>query len=172
MPESMPTVLSVCVTASCWECTASSLWVSVFFWLWRNLPVQIHLGSKIYIWETEIKHSKYFEEKAVCKEKLQSQCLSTYSYNWLGCKCEFVLVTPTCLDDEFGTFIAGEQSHIHGAAFHISTVLVHNGIQLCMAHCGTECWDGPHLIQDIANFGWSLISCIAKKPYKHHSENN
>lgn len=54
------------------------------------------------------------------------------------CVCVCMLSTPTCLDDELGTLVAGEQSNIDGAAFHVSTVLVHNGIQLCMAHCGTE----------------------------------
>ena len=59
---------------------------------------------------------------------------------WLGTirVCVRVCQTPTGLDDELGTLVAGKQSHIHGAAFHISTVLVHNGIHLCMAHCGTE----------------------------------
>ena len=44
------------------------------------------------------------------------------------------VVTPTSLDDELGTLVAGEQSNIHGAAFHIGTVLVHDGIELCVAH--------------------------------------
>lgn len=52
-----------------------------------------------------------------------------------------VLQTPTGLDDELGTLVAGEQSHVHGASFHISAVLVHDGIQLCVAHWGTECCD-------------------------------
>lgn len=49
-----------------------------------------------------------------------------------------VLSVPTSLDDELGTLVAGEQSHIDGAAPHISTGLVHKCVQLCMAHCGTE----------------------------------
>ena len=49
-----------------------------------------------------------------------------------------MLSVLTSLDDELGTLVAGEQSHVDGAALHISTVLVHNGVQLCMAHCGTE----------------------------------
>lgn len=43
-------------------------------------------------------------------------------------------LTPTCLDDELGALVARKQSHVHGAAFYISTVLVHNGIQLCVTH--------------------------------------
>lgn len=44
--------------------------------------------------------------------------------------------TPTGLDDELGALVAGEQSHVHGAAFHVGAVLVHDGVQLCVAHCG------------------------------------
>lgn len=56
--------------------------------------------------------------------------------------CLWVLSAPTCLNDELGTLVAGEQSHIYDAAFHISAILVHNGIQLCMTHCGAEYLDG------------------------------
>lgn len=49
-----------------------------------------------------------------------------------------VCFTPTCLDDELGTLVAWEQSHVHGAALHISTVLVHDGVELSVTHCGTE----------------------------------
>lgn len=41
----------------------------------------------------------------------------------------------TCLDDELGALVAGEQSHVHDAAFHVGTVLVHDGVQLSMTHC-------------------------------------
>lgn len=43
--------------------------------------------------------------------------------------------TPTCLDDELGALVAGEQSHVHDAAFHVGTVLVHDGVELGVTHC-------------------------------------
>ncbi len=52
--------------------------------------------------------------------------------------CVHALSPLTCLDDELGTLVAREQSYIQGATFHISTVLVHDGIQLCVAHCQTN----------------------------------
>lgn len=68
----------------------------------------------------------------------------------INCNWLCVLSAPTCLDDEFGTLIAGEQSHIHGAAFHISIrARVHYGIQLSMAHCGTWHWDNPQWVHEI-----------------------
>lgn len=41
---------------------------------------------------------------------------------------------PTCLDDELSTFITREQGDIHGTAFHVRRVFVHDGIQLGVAH--------------------------------------
>lgn len=46
--------------------------------------------------------------------------------------------TPTCLDDELGALVAGEQSHVHGAVFHVGTVLVHDGVELSMTHCNQK----------------------------------
>lgn len=45
---------------------------------------------------------------------------------------------PTCLDDEFSTFVTREQGDVHAAALHISRVLVHDGVQLGMAHWARE----------------------------------
>lgn len=46
--------------------------------------------------------------------------------------------TLTCLDDELGALVAGEQSHVHGAALHISAVFVHDGVELSVTHWRTE----------------------------------
>lgn len=45
---------------------------------------------------------------------------------------------PTCLDDELSTFVTREQGNIHAAALHVRRVLVHDGVQLGMAHCERE----------------------------------
>lgn len=45
---------------------------------------------------------------------------------------------PTCLDDQLSTLVTGEQGDVHAAALHISRILVHDGVQLGMAHCGRE----------------------------------
>lgn len=51
------------------------------------------------------------------------------------CKCDsWKGLFPTCLDDELSTFITWEQGDIHATAFHVGRILVHNGIQLGMAH--------------------------------------
>ena len=50
------------------------------------------------------------------------------------CVCVSPSLPPTCLDDELGTLIARKKCHVHGAAFHISAVLIHDGVKLCMAH--------------------------------------
>lgn len=55
---------------------------------------------------------------------------------------QMVGLAPTCLDDELGTFVTREQGNVHAAAFHISRVLVHDRIQLRMAHCGFERKEG------------------------------
>lgn len=47
-------------------------------------------------------------------------------------------LAPTCLDDEFSTFVTREQGNIHTAALHVSRILVHDGVQLGMAHCERE----------------------------------
>lgn len=47
-------------------------------------------------------------------------------------------LVPTCLDDELGAFITWEQGDVHTTALHISRVLVHDGVQLSMAHCERE----------------------------------
>ncbi|KAF3860554.1 hypothetical protein F7725_000809 [Dissostichus mawsoni] len=60
---------------------------------------------------------------------------------------------PTSLDDQFGTLVAGEQSHIDGAALQISAVLVHDGVELCVAHCGTEGRWAPSIE---GKLGWCL----------------
>lgn len=44
----------------------------------------------------------------------------------------------TCLNDELRTFITWEQGHIHTAALHVGRILVHDGVQLGVAHCGKE----------------------------------
>lgn len=41
---------------------------------------------------------------------------------------------PTGLDDELGALVAGEQRHVHDAALHVGTVLVHDGIEFGVAH--------------------------------------
>lgn len=50
-------------------------------------------------------------------------------------------LTSTCLDDELGTLVAWEESHVDSAALHISTVLIHYGVKLCMAHWKGGCYD-------------------------------
>lgn len=45
---------------------------------------------------------------------------------------------PTGLDDELGALVAGEQGHVHGAALHVGAVLVHDGVELGVAHWGTR----------------------------------
>lgn len=47
-------------------------------------------------------------------------------------------LAPTCLDDEFSTFVTREQGNIHTAALDVSRILVHDGVQLGMAHCQRE----------------------------------
>lgn len=47
-------------------------------------------------------------------------------------------LVPTCLDDELGTFITWEQGDVHTTALHVSRVLVHDGVQLGVAHCERE----------------------------------
>lgn len=47
-------------------------------------------------------------------------------------------LAPTCLNDELRTFITWEQGHIHTAALHVGRILVHDGVQLGVAHCGKE----------------------------------
>ena len=41
----------------------------------------------------------------------------------------------TGLDDQLGTLVAGEESHVHRATFHVCRILVQDGIELCMADC-------------------------------------
>lgn len=43
-------------------------------------------------------------------------------------------LTSTCLDDELGALVAWKECHVDSAGFHISAVLIHYGIKLCMAH--------------------------------------
>lgn len=90
--------------------------------------------------------------------------LRTIVLNWIytvvqECKsvCVCALSSPTCLDYQLGTLIAGEQSHVDCTALHISTIFVHNGIQLCMAHCGTKRLDSPESIQ---NHSFNTIMAI------------
>ena len=45
---------------------------------------------------------------------------------------------PTCLDDELSTFVTREQGNVHAATLHVSRVLVHDGVQLGVAHCEGE----------------------------------
>lgn len=45
---------------------------------------------------------------------------------------------PTGLDDELGALVAGEQRHVHDAALHIGAVLVHDGVELSVAHWGVK----------------------------------
>ena len=51
------------------------------------------------------------------------------------CMCVSSSLPPTCLDDELGTLIAWKKCHVNSAVFHISAVLIHYGVKLCMAHC-------------------------------------
>lgn len=53
----------------------------------------------------------------------------------LQCKCDkWEGLVPTCLDDELGAFVTWEQGDVDTTALHVRRVLVHDGVQLGMAH--------------------------------------
>lgn len=116
----------------------------------QNYFVQICKLLKF--WCITNKSSKCTVEMKVLNEKPTCTSWNTHSQ-----KHKF-RHTLTCLNNEFGALITGEERYIHGATLDICRVLIHNGVQLRMAHCKIHVRNATRLVRNVQNSWMHILS--------------